>query len=502
MRLVKIIWLVLVLFSFSFANEKAKEMDEVYTKLQAEAGFNGNVLIAVKGKIIYQKSFGYANYENKVPLTKDSIFDIASISKTFTAVGIMKLEEKGKLNINDKITKYLPELPYENVTIRQMLSHTSGILEHQKPLIRKEIDGKRFDNQQLLKAFVKVNPKLDFEPGSKWGYSNTNYVFLAIVIERVSGKSYPEFIKKHIFRKAKMKSSFVLRKGVPTNLQSNVIDGYFRDGVLSPQYINRKKLGFVKRYNATFENMYGSGKILSTTSDLFKYHRALQKGKIIKKRTLKRMYEPIKLSTGKDYKVTPVGHYQSVHGLGWEVAIDKSAGKIVFHTGAEPGTKSYFLRNIDKDRLVVVMTNNYLTQHQSCTFPMRVLEGKEYDLQKRSTAFAIAKEYKESGIKNAVKLFRQLENNKNYRLSEDDMNSLGYEVLEKKDLNAAIQIFKINTEKFPKSDNVWDSLGEAFYNAGNYIQALKSYEKSLELNPKSESGKEMIKKIKAKINVR
>ena len=92
----------------------------------------------------------------------------------------------------------------------------------------------------------------------------------------------------------------------------------------------------------------------------------MQKGKIIKKRTLKRMYQTIKLSTGKDYKVTPVGHYKSVHGLGWEVAKDNSHGKIVYHTGAEPGTKSYFLRNVDKDRLVVVMTNNYLTQHQSC----------------------------------------------------------------------------------------------------------------------------------------
>ena len=451
-----------------------------------------------KERLFIKKSFGYANYENKILLKKDSIFDIASISKTFTAIGIMKLEEKGRLSIDDKITKYLPELSYKNVTIRHMLSHTSGIIEHQKPIIRKVIEGKGFDNEQLLKAFVKANPKLDFEPSSKWSYSNTNYAFLALVIERVSGKSYPKFIKKHIFRKAKMKSSFVLRKGVPKNLQSRVIDGYFRDGVLSPKYINRKQLGFVKRYNETFDNVYGSGKILSTTSDLFKYHRALQKGKIIKKRTLKRMYEPIKLSTGKDYKVTPVGHYKSVHGLGWEIAIDKSSGKVVFHTGAEPGIKSYYLRNIDKDRVVIVMTNNYLTQHQSCTFPMKVLAGEDYNLQKKSTAFAIAEEYRLSGIANALKLFRKLNDNKGYKISEDDFNSLGYEILEKKDFKSAIEIFKINTEKFPKSDNTWDSLGEAFYNDGNFTEALRSYEKSLELNPKSESGKEMIKKIKAK----
>ena len=498
MRLLVSILTIFLLFGLSFANEKAKEMDKVFTKLQQEAGFNGNVLVAEKGKVIYKKSFGYANYENKTPLTKDSIFDIASITKTFTAVAIMKLVEKRKLSLDDKITKYLPKLPYENVTIRHMLSHTSGIIEHQKPLIRKEIEGKGFNNRQVFETFVKINPKLDFEPNSKWSYSNTNYAFLALVIEKVSGKSYAKFLKKHIFRKAKMKNTFVLRKGVPQSLQNRIVDGYFRDGVLSPKYINRNKLGFVKRHYATFENTYGEGKIFSTTGDLFKYHKALQKGKILKKRTLKKMYEPIKLTSGKKYKVTPIGHYPSVHGLGWEVAIDKSNGKVIFHTGAEPGTKSYYLRNVEKDRMVVVMTNNYLTKHQTCTFPMKVLEGKTYDLQKKSIAFAIAKEYKSSGIKNAIHLFRKLENDKNYRLSEDNINSLGYEILEKKDIKAAIEIFKINTEKFPKSGNVWDSLGEAYLKDGNKKQAIKNYKKSLELDPKNTGAKKIIEKLEAK----
>ena len=496
MRLLTIIFAVVLFCGFSFANEKVKEIDKVYTKLQRESGFNGNVLVAEKGKIIYEKSFGYANYETEISLTKDSIFDIASISKTFTAVAIMKLEEKGKLSLDDKITKYLPELRYVDVTIKQMLSHTSGILELQKPLIRKEIDGKGVNNADLLKTFVKVDPQLDFDPGSKWSYSNTNYAFLALIIERISGKSYSEFMEKNIFRKAKMKSSFVLRKGVPKNLQSRIIDVYFRDGILSPQYINGEKIPFVKRHYATFENIYGDGKIYSTTGDLFKYHKALQKGKIIKKKTLKRMYKPIKLSTGKDYKVTPVGHYKSVHGLGWEVAIDNSNGKIVYHTGAEPGTKSYFLRNIDKNRVVIVMTNNYLTQHQTCTFPMRVLEGREYDLQKKSTAFVIAKDYKSNGIESAIKLFRELEHNKEYGLSEDDINSLGYDILEKKDVQAAIEIFKINTEKFPKSGNVWDSLGEAYLKDGNEKEAIKHYTKSIKLDPKNETAKEILEKLK------
>ena len=495
MRLLTSILTIFLLLGFCFSQEKAQEMDRVFTKLQEEAGFNGNILVAEKGKIIYQKSFGFANYENKVSLTKDSMFDIASITKTFTATAIMKLEEKGKLNLGDSITKYLPELPYKNVTIRHMLTHTSGIMEGQKPLIRKAIDGKGYNNAQLLTAFVAVNPKLEFEPGSKWSYSNTNYAFLALVIERISGRSYAEFIKKYIFRKAKMRNSYVLRKRVPKESQSNIVNAYFRDGIVSPKYIHAVKLRFVRKYNATFENTYGEGKIFSTSGDLYKYHWALQKGKILKKRTLRRMYKPITLSNGKDYKVTPVGHYPSVHGLGWEIAIDNSEGKIVYHTGQEPGTKSYFLRNVTKDRVVIVLTNNQLTRHQTCTFPMRLLANKPYHLQKKSVAYEIGKELRSGGIEAATTHFRKVENDTSYKLSEDEMNALGYELLEQKDVKAAISIFMLNTEKFPKSGNAWDSLGEAFLKAGNKKEAIKNYKKSLELDPKNTGAREILKKL-------
>ncbi len=496
MRLVTIILSIFLLFSFSFADERVEKIDKILTDLQQQSGFNSNVLLAEKGKIIYEKSFGYANYDDKTLLTKDNIFDIASVSKTFTAVAILKLEEKGKLKLDDKITKYLPDLPYKNVTIRQMLSHTSGIIEFQKPIIRKEIQGKNVNNTQMKNVFVKIKPKLDFTPGTKWSYSNTNYLFLAMIIEKVSGKSYAQFIDKYIFRKAKMKDSYVLESGVPNNKKGRIVERFYRDGLLSPIYINANKLGFMKRYKSTYDNTTGSGKIHSTARDLLKYHKALQKGKLLKKQSLQKMYEPVKLTTGKDYKVSPVPNYPSEYGLGWEVAIDDSEGKIVYHPGGEPGTRTYLLRNVTKDRCMIIMTNNTLTDHRSFTFPMRVLENRSFELDKKLTGLAIAREYESNGIESALKKYRELENNKNYRLREDDINTLGYEILEKNKIKDAIEIFKINTEKFPKSGNVWDSLGEAYLKDGKKEEAIKYYKKSLELDPKNDNAKEILEKIR------
>lgn len=498
MRLLAIIWTIFLLFSFTFADERVEKIDKVLTELQKESSFNGNVLIAEKGKIIYEKSFGYANYEKKELLSKDNIFDIASISKTFTAVAILKLEEKGKLKLDDKLTKYLPDLPYENVTIRQMLSHTSGIVEFQKPIIRKEVEGKNVNTTQLKNVFVRIKPKLDFTPGTKWSYSNTNYSFLALIIEKVSGKSYAEFIDKYIFQKAKMKNSYISESGVPQNKKEKIVERYYRDGILSPIYINAKTLGFVKRYKSTYNNTVGSGNIHSIARDLYKYHKALQKGKLLKTKSLQKMYEPVKLTNDKDYKVSPVRNYPSKYGLGWEIAIDNSQGKIVYHPGGEPGTRSYFLRNVTKDKCMIIMTNNTLTDHRSFTFPMRVLENRTFELDKKLMSLEIAKAYRLNGIESAIKTFRLLENDKNYRLSEDNINALGYEILEKKDIKAAIEIFKINTEKFPKSGNVWDSLGEAYFKDGNKTEAIKNYKKSLELDPKNTNAKEFLKKLGVK----
>lgn len=498
MRLNISIALIFLLSGFTVAQTKIQKIDALLDKIHCEEAFSGNVLIAEKGKIIYAESFGYANAENKMLLTQDSIFLIGSVAKTFTATAVFKLKEQGKLNLDDSITKYLPELSYKNVTLRHVLTHTSGLLEYQSEEIIKEITGKGVNNAELMKVFARLNPKQEFEPGSRWDYSNTNYILSALIVERVSGKSFPQFVSENIFAPARMTRSFVLLENVPETLKKEVAAGHRFTNPLATAPVNVDSLEGARRAYATKRNLYGAGNIYSTTGDLVKFHWALQRGKILNKRSLSEMYSPAKLSTGENYNPFLRTNYPSTDAFGWFVAADESKGKIVYHPGGDIGFASYFLRNISKDQAVIILSNIELLRHYTPTALMRLLNDGSFKLDVKSLAGAMGKEYNRGGSEAMLKIFNQLKASDEYNFSEDEINELGYRLLyDQKDVPTAIEVFKLNAERFPQSFNVWDSLGEVYYRSGNREEAIRNYEKSLQINPKNEGGQRMLKKIRS-----
>src|SRR5689334_8649680 len=174
-------------------------LDSIVNSVVDTARFNGNVLFARNGNVIYQKSFGWTNYDTKEQLNDSTLFELASVSKQFTAMGIMLLKEQGKLSYEDDVRKYLPELPFEGMTIRHFLTHTSGLsgyMDSERPWVTED---KIHNNQDILAMLVARKPEPYFKPGEQWSYSNTAYTLLATIIERVSGKSYGEFLKENIF---------------------------------------------------------------------------------------------------------------------------------------------------------------------------------------------------------------------------------------------------------------------------------------------------------------
>lgn len=476
---------------------QVERIDTILNQSYADSVFSGNVLVSEKGKIVYEKSFGYASYENKSPLTKETIFPVGSVSKTFTAVAVLKLAEQGKLRLDDSITKYLPDLSYKNVTLRQMLSHVSGLPEYQTEAVIKEIEGKGVTNAELEKVFARLNLKEDFAPGSRWEYSNTNFILLALVVERASGINYPKYLAENIFKPARMNGTFVLKSGVPESLKSRIADGYRSASFVAERDANIITLRGANSYYATVGNLYGAGGIYSTARDLFKFHEALLKNKILKSRTLAEMYQPVVLDGSESYAAQKNTNYEARYGLGWFVVGDESGGKIVFHPGGVVGYVSYFLRNLSKDQCVVVLTNNENLKNYTPTALLRILNGQSYKLDKKSLAAALGKEYIKNDLEAAKKSFGELKDNPDYVWREGEMNALGYQLfLEKKDAAAAIAILNINAEKFPDSFEVWDSLGEIYYKSGNREEAIKNYKKSLRLNPNNEDGKQMLEKIK------
>lgn len=496
MRLVLTISFVCIAFNLCFAQNKVQKIDSILSELNQEEAFSGNVLIYEKGKIIYEKSFGYANAENKTRFTRDTIFLIGSVAKTFTAAAILKLKEQGKLSLDDPVTKFLPELSYKNVTLRRLLTHTSGLAEYQSEEIIKEIAGKGVNNVELVKIFARLNPKLEFEPGAKWEYSNTNYILLALVVERVSGKDFPLFVRDNIFVPAGMTRTVIGINNIPGTMKKNIASGYRFTNPLAISPVNVESLEGARRAYSTKQNLYGAGNVYSTTRDLLKFHQALQSGKILNKQSLSEMYSPIVLTTGADYRPFARTNYPSRDALGWFVS-DDGNDKIVYHPGGDIGYASYILRNTARDQSVIILSNIELLRHYTPSSLMRILNGRPYKLDIKSLATAMGREYNRHGPGAMLKVFSRLRGDAQYNLNEDEINELGLRLLyDKRDVKAAIEVLKLNTEQFPQSFNVWDSLAEAYYQAGNKEEAIRNYEKSLQINPKNVGGKRMLDKIR------
>lgn len=480
------------------AQERVQTIDATLGRLSREDAFSGNVLISVRGRIVYEKSFGYADAAGRRALNADTLFLIGSVAKTFTATAVFILRERNRLNLNDPVTKYLPELPYRNVTLRHLLAHTSGLPEYQSEDIVREIAGKGMDNAGLVKVFARLAPALQFEPGSKWEYSNTNYVLLALVVEKASGRPFARFVSENIFARAGMRRSFVLLGGVPEQLKKEVAAGHRFTNPLAAAPANVETLEGAQRSYATRRNLYGAGNVYTTTRDLLKFHQALQRGKLLKKRSLAEMYAPTVLPSGATYRPFARTNLPAQDALGWFVSEDP-AGRVVYHPGGDVGYTAYFIRNTTRDQTVILLSNIELLRHYTPTALLRILNGEPYRLDLKSLAAAMGREYILRGREAMLKLFRELKGSDDYNLSEDELNELGLRLLyDRKDTGAAIEVLKLNTEQFPRSFNVWDSLGEAYYQAGDKDEAIKNYEKSLQLNPDNVGGRRMLEELRSK----
>ncbi len=311
--------LVLLFAPSTFAQQSRAKFDDHIQAYVRNGDFSGSALIAKSGHVVFQKSYGMANYEWGIPNSERTKFHIASVTKTFTAAAIVMLEQQGKLKLNDPLSKYVPDyLNGDRITIEQMLSHSSGLPDYYS---LPEYPTKKYQRVALpdLIAWVKTKP-LDFLPGSKNSYSNTGYGFLAYIIEQVSGKPYDTFIADEILRPTGMKDTGTLRDEV---LIPNRADGY------------QPALGNPGLHNAPFYDksiLTGSGSLYSTTDDLYTWCRAIQSG---------RFFDIRKLS----------------HPYGWGTRETKSKHKFMEQSGRDPGFASHIAVFPDDDLIVIVLGN-------------------------------------------------------------------------------------------------------------------------------------------------
>jgi CubicO group peptidase (beta-lactamase class C family) len=302
------------------------------------------VLIADNGKPFYHKAFGYCEFENKVALQTSDIFELASVTKQFTAMIIMMLKEKGKLNYDDQVEKFL-NIPYKGITIRHLLTHTSGLPDYQDVMDKYWDKSKIAGNKDCIEYLNKYAPPQLFEPGEKYTYSNTGYLLLASIAEKASGKDFIQLSRKWIFRKLKMKGTDIRtleEKKATTNFALGHI--YVKE---REKYVRADSFPS-SNYTIWLGNRKGPGRISSTATDLLKWDKALYSEKIIKQSTLADAFTPMKLNDGSF----------SNYGFGWSLRTDSIFGKIVSHNGDNPGYKTQIIRYIDKRKTIILLNNN------------------------------------------------------------------------------------------------------------------------------------------------
>ena len=337
-----------------FYSDKVERLDKYLTEASQRYGFNGNVLVANNSEVILHQSYGYADFDSKVPLDNNTAFQLASVSKQFTAVSILILKERGLIDIDSDIRKYLPEIPYENITVKNLLQHTSGLPNYMWILENRWKSDKIPNNKDLIKLLSTEKMPVFFSPGRRHDYSNTGYAILASIVESVTGKKFGDFVEENIFTPLEMNNSFVY-SGAYENNHSDKLKGYFRRG---------RRL---KVYDQTIhDGIVGDKSVYSTTGDLFKWDQSLYNNTLISENSLKEAFTSGKIGKRRLFP----------YGYGFRLKYEDSK-KVVYHKGLWEGFRTSLSRFVDDHNTVIVLNNTSCSSMHAITERIESIANEE-----------------------------------------------------------------------------------------------------------------------------
>ena len=432
---------------------------------------------------------GWPIFKLTKPLRPDSPFRLASVSKPFTAIAIMMLKERGQLDYEDNINKYLPKLPYKGITIRHLLHHTSGIPDY-APLLRKhwvareEGSTKRkiATNKDALRVLERIKPPLQFHPGSRFSHCNTGYAPLALVVEKVDGIPFGEFLQTQIFRPLKMNHSWLYNSKSDSKMKHRVF-GFARipDGS-----------GLVPNDRSFLNGMYGDGGIFTTTRDLLKWDRALYSESLVSDQTLQEAFTSGTLNDGA----------LCGYGFGWKITEDRHGHKVVSHQGGWLGFKALMERKIEGKWLVVILTNDTNQNFDAIRKAIgNILQGKIFKVPKPPVTRMLGKTIATSGIDQTKKRYDILraENFSDFDFGWEQFDLLGRYYIQEKKYNYAVAVLELAVLTHTENHNALNALGRAYVWEKQPVLAIKMFKKSIQLNPgKSNDAYLMLNKLRKK----
>lgn len=449
--------------SFVAADGKASAIESLIDRHHQLGTFNGAALVAESGKVIFKKGFGLADFEWQIPNTTDTKFRLGSITKQFTAALILQLAEEGKLSLETPLGDALPYYRQDTgalITVHHLLTHTSGIPSYTGlPGFSEDVSRDPY----LVRDFVQeyCSGDLEFEPGAEFRYNNSGYFLLGAIIEEVTGKSYAQALKERIFDPLGMRAS-----------------GYDRAAPLLEKRARGYEGGLLGVRNADYLDMslpFAAGALYSTVEDLYLWDQALYGDEVLPPAAKERMFTP----NLKDY------------GYGWgirrqPIGPGEAERLTIGHGGGINGFNTLIIRVPEDRHLVVLLNNTGGTNLDAISSGIAdVLYGRDPAPVKQPVAPVLYETVEKAGVEEAVARYRELKANRaeEFDLSEAQLSRLGYELLSQERTDDAIEVFKLNAEEFPESGNTHDSLAEAYVKAGETELAIKSYARSLELDP-------------------
>jgi CubicO group peptidase (beta-lactamase class C family) len=331
-------WDVKKIDTYFGSRMQAQQFDEYFSDLYNKQIFSGVVLVSKKGVVIYKKAFGLANRKNQETLTSDYAFQIGSASKQFTSVSILLLLQQGKITLEDNVQKYFPSFPYDNITIRTLLTHRSGLPNYIyfcDPIVEDKC--KLLTNSDVVNIMCNNFPTKYYRSDKSYHYCNTNYALLAAIVEKISGISFEKFVHENIFRKAGMSHSFFYSE-FDTNKNIKKATGY-----LSPKF----EAGFFYLNGVT-----GDKGIFTTVEDLHNWDLALYSDCLVRKNILQKAFTP----------QTKTRLSNIFYGYGWKMYFLEDSTQVLFHSGWWQGYQSVIMR-LPKDSSAIIILKNKKTGH-------------------------------------------------------------------------------------------------------------------------------------------
>lgn len=459
------------------AQDKKEKMDEIMQAYHRFNMFDGSVLVADQGKIIYKNAFGMANREWDIPNTTDTKFMIGSVSKPLTSTLMLIQAQKGLVDLDKTISDYIPEFSKKNgskITVRQLMKHASGMPNYDiiKDFFPK-YSRQNFSRDEYVKLYM--DSSLVFEPGSGYYYSSWGYFTLGYIMEKVTGKSYSQLMKEDIFDKIGMNGSGSYFHTQIVNKRATGYD-YSLGGFTSADFRDQS-------------NTMGTGDLYSTVEDLFNYHKALSDNTLLDKKLSEEMFTP---------GIKPWGY-----GYGWFNQYYKITPKdsvfANYHLGMTDGFISFLIRIPSTNSLIVFLCNSSPTHFWGITSSlMKALYNKPVVL-KRPVHKAMETIIVSKGVNQAVADYQVMKKDTaNYYVDWYAMDQVGSQLFNLKRYDEARVIFENNAREFPQRDWVMLSLANTYAILGRKDDAILYYRKVLEINPNYEEAKNRLKEMETK----